>query len=135
MRHLLSLLLILLLLSSCINKNLANYNTNKIERFITNNIKYPEDAVSQNLSWLVLAKIVFKKEGDIDSIFSLNSPESEFTNALISVLKKSNKSLYEGVNKIPLLFAAYFLHGDANDTIQNKLSQRLSAWKYERISF
>ncbi|MEO6837659.1 MAG: hypothetical protein ABI261_02915 [Ginsengibacter sp.] len=97
---------------------MVNYNTDTISRFIEAKTKYPEDAVSRNLSSLILVKITFKKNGDIDSIFSLNSQESEFSRAVINALKKSYKNLYKGINKIPLLIPVYFLHGDANDKIQ-----------------
>lgn len=111
-------LLLIFSFISCSHKNLNDYNINKISKFITANIRYPENAVSKNLSSLVLVKITFKKNGDINFISPLNSPESEFAKEVINAVKNSDKSLYKGINKIPLLIPVYFLHADADDIIE-----------------
>ncbi|MEO7834871.1 MAG: energy transducer TonB [Ginsengibacter sp.] len=110
--------ILLILFASCVSKNLGYYDTNKISRFIAANAVYPEDAVSQNLSALVMVKITFKKNGNIDSIVTLQSSQSQFSRIVIAVLERVNRNLFEGINKIPLVIPIYFLHGDENTIVK-----------------
>lgn len=129
------IIITVLIFASCSQKKLFRYNTDKISKFIAANTLYPEDAVSQNLSALIIIKISFKKNGDIDSISSLQSSQSEFSKAVIFALEKGNKTLFNGINKIPLLIPIYFLHADENTILKIDYEKDFSPVKMEQYPF
>ena len=123
-----------LLATSCINKNLGHYNSNRISRYIESNAIYPEDAVSQNLSALVLVKVTFKKNGNIDSIITLQSLQSQFSKVVIDALKRVNRNLFEGINKIPLVIPVYFLQ-DENTIVKIDYEEDFRPEKMDQYPF
>ena len=42
----------------------------------------------------------------------MQSPQSQFSKAVIATLEKGDKNLFKRINKIPLIIPIYFLHAD-----------------------
>jgi len=126
---------VLILFSSCMNKNFGNYDVNKISRYIEANTVYPETAVSKNLSALVLLKITFKKNGSIDSVFTLQSQESVFSQVLIATVKKADPNLFKGINKIPIIIPIYFLHSDQNEIVKINYEKDFRPENFDKYPF
>ena len=90
---------------------------NQLARYIATNVTYPDEAIAKGLSALVLVKISFKKNGEIDSIITINSTKSLFSKTVKEALEKTKDNWNESRKRIPVVIPIYFIHGDIDTTV------------------